>query len=1643
MIRRISKIAWRFLAGLAVAAAVAILALQIEAVRTGTINTLLDWKNPYEEGTLSVGGSGGNVLTSLILTDLTLMRSGDDRPLRLDSLAVSYRPLTAFRGPLHITEIALKGLTFRAVRDSSGVLDLIAPFMPDPSRPGVDLRLDLLTIRDASVSVTDTTGLWASERLRVTLRDLRTKPDLAFRLDTLGGRIVDPLAGLPGTVVAAGSLADGVLQVDTLLYATSRSRVSAGGTLTNFRRPADQASFRILAEPLHFDDIRPLVPGLAAGGIARVDASISGQSGETTLSLDVDLGGGTVRGEVILSDGPKTARGELQLRGVDPTRILTAAGESGPSDGSVLVDLRGEDWGLLSGTTGVAVSTGKVGGVDISELQVNQTWDEGVVAFGGAGVVNGGLLDLSGTLSPAQVGMPISVRAVLTDWPLDAWSDGIPGSANILLDLEGLAGAGHLSLTARLDGTRIGQCSLDGLVEAAITSARLVSTMHLGACEGTVDGRGSYSVDSGEWVLESFAAADVRLGQLLDDTTRSSVSGFISGRRSGLESELSLALGPSFYGSFAVDSMDAGALLTGESWTAAGRLHSGPGDAAFSLSGNGTEAEIDSVAFRDLDLSRTAGLTGFESSLSGIASGFVTPEDAVVQLTLRSSRINRQPLQGGEGRITRVGDEVVTFGTVRLSGAGGISWFGRANPSTGTAVLDTLSFDELDVGALAPDIPIKTRLTGTVTGELTPDRQIGELVLDPGGTVNGLPTGGGGALFSANRDSVWARSRLLVGDGVLRMDAGLARPDQRFAGRLDISRVDAVRLAGRDTIRSSLSGTIRFDGTSLVPEEIGARIMVDSLRFSFGDIRVDTSAGNLLWEQGVLSTPAFRISGTPIRAIVSGQLPLGEDAPNRRYALEGDIDLDDVAPIGQALGFEVATSAAAIRVRGSGPKDRLQVSVDGTLDGLRWGDIHLARTEALLSTELGARLQPSAAELRVTSSVLSLPGVAAEQGKLLVTLANDSLTAQTSLRITPTRSVELHASGSRDLKMVRIETLDTRLDDASWSLVAPTDIILDDGVEISGLLAVADSQRVALGGYWGTSRGDDLFLSATNVRVDAVADLLGYRDFGATVDVAMSATSRGVAGEREINGTLSGGMSYRRDDVGRVQARIAYRDKRLSVDANLQHVTGHDARLRGFLPFSLLDGDLSAEPVSLRLEADDVPIDWTRAFVDPDLIDRLGGQVSGAVSIRGTHGMPELSGVASLTNGRVGLPDLGKPRRSLVYDQAAVFLTFHDEIVVVDSSSVRSGRGRASATGSVNLHDLTVGEVDLNILARDFLAIDSEPYRAIVSADMQVTGTTRAPQLGGSVRVSQAEFQMTDETSAAAFEPVTLSRSDLLTLERRFGLRVTEADTTNFDFYEAMTIEDLSVELARNSWLRSPRNPGVDIQFTGSMDVSKKPFSDVEVFGVIDVIPERSQIKQFGRQFNIERGSLTFNGPPEQPNMDIGAIYRVRSRGSNGDEVTIQLEATGFPDDMTISFQSDPVMDLSDIVSYIATGRPASESLQLGTTSSDSYLRSAAGLAVGPITSLVENLAGAGLGLDVVEIQQDEINGLTLTAGKYVSPRLFVSVSQPVSLSTTAGTSSAVATQVAMEYEIIQHFLVSLLSRGTVLKANLKWERSF
>jgi translocation and assembly module TamB len=183
----------------------------------------------------------------------------------------------------------------------------------------------------------------------------------------------------------------------------------------------------------------------------------------------------------------------------------------------------------------------------------------------------------------------------------------------------------------------------------------------------------------------------------------------------------------------------------------------------------------------------------------------------------------------------------------------------------------------------------------------------------------------------------------------------------------------------------------------------------------------------------------------------------------------------------------------------------------------------------------------------------------------------------------------------------------------------------------------------------------------------------------------------------------------------------------------------------------------------------------------------------------------------------------------------------------------------------------------------------------------------------------------------------------------------------------------------------------------------------MQFFGQVEPVPNRGTIELSGRQFRLTDGDIYLTGPVDSTKLNVNASYQVPTQsGGDNEGVLIDVHATGRLDSLGLQFTSDPPLSQDDILSYIVTGRPASDNplfeSQLGGGGGSTGQQ----VAFSTLASAISNTAGQGLGFDVFQIRQDPTRGLTLTAGRYLGSRLFLDLQLPLQVSTQnrqAGTS--------------------------------------
>jgi translocation and assembly module TamB len=280
----------------------------------------------------------------------------------------------------------------------------------------------------------------------------------------------------------------------------------------------------------------------------------------------------------------------------------------------------------------------------------------------------------------------------------------------------------------------------------------------------------------------------------------------------------------------------------------------------------------------------------------------------------------------------------------------------------------------------------------------------------------------------------------------------------------------------------------------------------------------------------------------------------------------------------------------------------------------------------------------------------------------------------------------------------------------------------------------------------------------------------------------------------------------------------------------------------------------------------------------------------------------------------------------------------------------------------------------------------------------------------GALKLGRSEIVSGTETAAAAnVEKVELTAADLQQLAREFGPAVLARAEEKPGLVDRFKL-DIDVVLPRRIWFRQRGSMKADIEIAGRLKVRQEPGQKMGFFGEVETVPGRGSLELYGREFSIQEGDITLAGPPENVTLDVTAEYQVPTQADPGDDgILIDVNATGRPDSLKLAFSSEPTMSEDDIVSYIVTGQPASENPLARKQSGEGQGAAEMGaeVALGRLSESVAGAAGEALGLDVFQIRQDGLRGLTLTAGRYVASRVFLSLQQPIQLSSDAQQSSS------------------------------------
>jgi autotransporter translocation and assembly factor TamB len=625
-----------------------------------------------------------------------------------------------------------------------------------------------------------------------------------------------------------------------------------------------------------------------------------------------------------------------------------------------------------------------------------------------------------------------------------------------------------------------------------------------------------------------------------------------------------------------------------------------------------------------------------------------------------------------------------------------------------------------------------------------------------------------------------------------------------------------------------------------------------------------------------------------------------------------------------------------------------------------------------------------------------------------------------------------------DTVQATLERLDLAQADSTWSLEQPAHLELRPRLQVEGFALRSGRHRITVDGVYDPKHSSDIGVRITDLNLEALRSI-GLAPIGGRLDGWLRL--QGPAAEPTLRGKL--GLGIRQStgrEVGRVLSEVAWTQEGLRINLATVPVNGGRLTVNGTLPWRLsltpTDSGTSvgvapgaSDTLALLVRADSFDLGIFNPLLPPDAARDLSGTLVAQTRVGGTLKAPGAEGTLQIAGASLALPSLG-----LSYEGGELLGRMSGDELRIERLQLRTDKKELlTAQGTVRLRPLHDPALDLRAHLSNFRISNSPALQAVASGDLKLQGTAARPSLAGNLTMGRTDVVMGGAQAAPTVEKVDLTPEDLRQLARRFGPAVLAHADESPGLVDRFHL-DLDLQLPGRVWFRRRTSPKAEIELRGRVRLRQEPGQPMQFFGRVEPVPGRGTLDVYGREFRLTGGDIRLTGPTDSTKLDVTAEYQVPTQGGPEDEgVIISVAAKGHPDSLALEFTGDPEMSQDDMLSYIVTGRPSSDNPLAQRSEGASAGEMGAAVALSGLTSSLSSAAEKELGLDVFQIRQEGLQGLTLTAGRYVGSSVFLSMHLPIELGSGEQQTPGVNLGPSFELEYaVQRWLRANLEGGNV-----------
>ncbi|HEU4708864.1 MAG TPA: translocation/assembly module TamB domain-containing protein [Methylophilaceae bacterium] len=427
-------------------------------------------------------------------------------------------------------------------------------------------------------------------------------------------------------------------------------------------------------------------------------------------------------------------------------------------------------------------------------------------------------------------------------------------------------------------------------------------------------------------------------------------------------------------------------------------------------------------------------------------------------------------------------------------------------------------------------------------------------------------------------------------------------------------------------------------------------------------------------------------------------------------------------------------------------------------------------------------------------------------------------------------------------------------------------------------------------------------------------------------------------------------------------------------------------------------------PVNGTLHLEVPQLRQVGAFAGPRI--SLNGRFEGTLDVDGTLGNMEVSGLIQ-----------GRELALTLYDQGVKLsngtarIRLHDNVLEMQQVEFHGGKGTLRITGSLPLNAELATRPDLTAhIIADKLQLLADPASQLtLSGNAEIANTGEHYTVDGKFTVDSALFDLPEQAAPQLSNDVVVIRGgDALPAADK---KPAEPPASRFS-----PAIHLDINLGRDFRFQGR---GADLRLAGQITLLREPGHEPRVQGTVRVA--EGTFEAFGTTLAIERGIINFQGPMDNPNINILAMRRKQ-------EVAAGVQVTGTANNPRVTLVSEPDVPEDQKLSWLVFGHAG------GGEAQGQAQAAARGAAQALVNKMVEGTNVAkNLGLSEISFSTGSAGQQLVTLGKTLTDKLSLGYRQGITSAESA---------VELTYQLSRHW--SAVARGgQVLGFNLLYSRRF